>query len=112
MPRPVTTSPARPADRYVAAHHDAAQVALRVIASSPRRVRGRHDVWDLLVLVAPELAEWAAFFAYLSPRVEVVAAGEHAIISQREADDLVRDLERFGSDAARRIRRSAGREVS
>lgn len=108
----VRSSPVRPADRYVAAHRDAAQVALRVISSARRRPRGRHDVWDLLALVAPELGEWAAFFAYLSPRVEVAAAGEHAIISQREADDLGRDLERFSSDAARSIRRSAGREAS
>lgn len=101
-----------PADRYVHAHREAEQVALKVIAASPRRIRGRHDVWELLALVAPELGEWASFFGYLSPRVEVAAAGEHAIISEREADDLARDLEGFATDAARRVRRARVGEVS
>lgn len=102
----------RPADRYVRAHREAEQVALKVISASPRRFRGRHDVWELLGLAAPELGEWAAFFGYLAMRVEVAAAGEHAIISEREADDLVRDLERFTVDAARRVRRARGRSAS
>lgn len=64
-----------PADRYVGAHRAAEQVALLVISASPGRVRGRHDVWELLARRAPHLAEWAAFFGYLSTRVQVVAAG-------------------------------------
>ena len=93
-----------PADRYVAAHRAAEQLALVVISALPGRVRGRHDVWDLLARRAPHLAEWAAFFGYLSTRVQVVAAGERAIVGEREADDLVRDLERFVTDVARRMR--------
>ncbi len=93
-----------PADRYVAAHRAAEQLALVVISALPGRVRGRHDVWDLLARRAPHLAEWAAFFGYLSTRVQVVAAGERAIVGEREADDLVRDLERFITDVARRMR--------
>lgn len=93
-----------PADRYVAAHRAAEQLALVVISALPGRVRGRHDVWDLLASRAPHLAEWAAFFGYLSTRVQVVAAGERAIVGEREADDLVRDLERFVTDVARRMR--------
>ncbi|MCC2593401.1 hypothetical protein LKO27_08270 [Tessaracoccus sp. OS52] len=102
----------RPADVYVNAHRDAERIALTVIASAPGQVSGRHDVWELLARLAPELGEWAAFFGYLSTRVEVAAAGEHAIISQREADDLVRELERFAVDAARRVRRVRGRSAS
>lgn len=93
-----------PADRYVAAHQAAEQLALVVISALPGRVRGRHDVWELLARRAPHLAEWAAFFGYLSTRVQVVAAGERAIVGEREADDLVRDLERFVTDVARRMR--------
>lgn len=93
-----------PADRYVGAHRAAEQVALLVISASPGRVRGRHDVWELLARRAPHLAEWAAFFGYLSTRVQVVAAGERAIVGEREADDMVRDLERFVSDVVRRMR--------
>ncbi|MDO5735157.1 MAG: SAV_6107 family HEPN domain-containing protein [Propionibacteriaceae bacterium] len=92
-----------PADRYVAAHRAAEQLALVVISATPGRVRGRHDVWELLARRAPYLAEWAAFFGYLSTRVQVVAAGERAIVVEREADDLVRDLERFVTDIARRV---------
>ncbi len=94
-----------PADRYVAAHQAAEQLALLVISSTPGRVRGRHDVWELLARRAPHLAEWASFFGYLSIRVQVVVAGERAIVAEREADDLVRDLERFTTDAIRRMRR-------
>lgn len=94
------------ADRYVSAFRLAEQVALAVIAATPGRTHGRHDVWDLLARRCPELGEWAAFFGYLWPRVEVVAAGERAIVGDREADDLVRDLERFTAQAARRVRRS------
>ena len=96
---------ALPAERYVAAHRAAERVALTVIASIPARIRGRHDVWELLALLAPELGEWTAFWSYLAPRVEVAAAGEHAIIGEREANDLVRDLRGFSRDAARSIRR-------
>ena len=92
-----------PADRYVAAHKSAENLALAVIAAVPGRVRGRHDVWELLARRAPHLAEWAAFFGYLSTRVQVVVAGERAIVAEREADDLVRDLERFTADVARRM---------
>ena len=102
----------RPAESYIAPHREAERIALAVISAAPGQVRGRHDVWELLSALAPELGEWAAFFGYLSTRVEVVAAGEHAIISQREAEDLVRDLERFTADAARRLRRSRGRSAS
>ncbi|RMB59679.1 hypothetical protein EAX62_07915 [Tessaracoccus antarcticus] len=93
-----------PADRYMAAHRAAEQLALVVISGTPGRVRGRHDVWELLARRAPHLAEWAAFFGYLSTRVKVVAAGERAIVGEREADDLVRDLERFLTDISRRTR--------
>lgn len=93
-----------PADRYVTAHRAAEQLALAVISATPGRVRGRHDIWELLARRAPHLAEWAAFFGYLSTRVQVVAAGERAIVGEREADDLVRDLERFVSDVTRRQR--------
>lgn len=93
-----------PAERYVSAHKAAEQLALTVISALPGRVRGRHDVWELLARRAPYLAEWAAFFGYLSPRVQVVAAGELAIVAEREADDLVRDLERFTSDVTCRMR--------
>ena len=93
-----------PADRYIAAHRAAEQLALVVISATPGRVRGRHDVWELLARRAPHLAEWASFFGYLSTRVQVVVAGERAIVAEREADDMVRDLERFTTDATRRMR--------
>lgn len=108
----MATPDMRPADRYVSAHRSAEQIALKVISVSPRQLRGRLDLWDLLARHAPELGEWAAFYAYLTPRVEVAAAGEHAIISEREADDLVRELERFTTDAAHSVRRMTARRAA
>ncbi|MFV0428888.1 MAG: SAV_6107 family HEPN domain-containing protein [Arachnia sp.] len=96
-----------PADRYVAAHQGAEQVALAVIAAVGGPVRGRPDVWDLLTDRAPEMAEWAAFFGYLAPRVAVVAAGEIGIVGEREADDLARDLRNFTAQAGQKMHRMA-----
>lgn len=93
-------------ERYVAAFRAAEQVTLAVITASRVRTRGRHDVWELLAHRVPELGEWAAFFSYLAPRVEVVAAGARAIVGEREADDLVRDLARFTAEALAYVRRA------
>jgi len=49
----------------------------------------------LLAEVAPELGEWAAFFAATEGKREAVRAGAAAIVSAREADDLVRDAQTF-----------------
>ena len=90
----------RPGDRYLAAHDAALQVAAVVLkwranpAAGARRSRPR-NAWRMLADVAPEFAEWAAFFAATEVKREAVRAGATTIVSAREADDLVRDAQGF-----------------
>jgi hypothetical protein len=46
-------------------------------------------------MVAPELAEWAAFFAAGAAKRAAAEAGIQRVVSTREADDMLRDAERF-----------------
>jgi hypothetical protein len=49
----------------------------------------------MLAEVAPELAEWAAFFAATEGKRDAIRAGATSIVSAREADDMVRDAAAF-----------------
>ena len=49
----------------------------------------------LLAEVAPELAEWAGFFAAGAAKRAAAEAGSTRAVTEREADDLVRDADRF-----------------
>ena len=49
----------------------------------------------LLAEVAPELTEWAAFFASGASKRAAAEAGSTRAVTEREADDLVRDADRF-----------------
>jgi SAV_6107-like HEPN len=83
-------------ERYVEAHLAALRGAAAVIAVRGRPSgRGPANVWSLLPRVAPELGEWAAFFAAGAPRRAAVEAGRPEVVSPREADDLVRDVQAF-----------------
>jgi SAV_6107-like HEPN len=90
----------RPSDRYLAAHLTALRVVAIVLTHRARsgaaRPNGRpRNAWRMLAEVAPELAEWAAFFAATQAKRDAVRAGATSIVSAREADDLVRDVEAF-----------------
>ena len=87
-----------PLRRYPAAYLAALRAGAAVLAmrARPRTRRGApRDVWRLLAEVAPELEEWAAFFAGCSRlRIEAEAGiGRH--IDRRAADDLLRQAEQF-----------------
>jgi SAV_6107-like HEPN len=90
-----------PAERYAAAHlaalrAAAAVLAARATASDPRLRRRRPtSAWVLLTGVAPELAEWAAFFAAGAGKRAAAEAGAVRAVTRREADDLVRDVASF-----------------
>ncbi len=86
-----------PARRYATAHLAALRAAAAVLAARAHPVRqsGRiRSVWTLLPVVAPQMQEWAAFFAANATRRAAADAGL-PVVSQREADDLVRDAESF-----------------
>ncbi len=84
-------------ERYSLAHLAALRAAAAVLAARtrPQNRRGRPvSAWRLLTEVAPELGEWAAFFAAGAGKRAAAEAGR-PVVSQREADDLIRDAERF-----------------
>ncbi len=60
----------------------------------PRRGSTR-NVWQLLGVVAPELGEWAAFFASCSDTRAAAEAGITRLVGRRDADDLLRQAEQF-----------------
>lgn len=90
-----------PAERYVAAHLAALRAAAAVLAvracptSSGRRGSRPASAWSLLVAVAPELGEWAQFFAAGASKRQIAQAGVVSAVTGREADDLLRDAETF-----------------
>jgi hypothetical protein len=90
--------------RYATAHLAALRAAAAVLAArarpEPRRRNKLTSVWALLTAVAPELAEWAAFFAAGASKRAAAEAGIPRSVTAREADDLVRAAEEFVEVAA------------
>lgn len=87
------------AARYVTSQ-DAAMRAAAALVAGRRKPRRRstgvmyQDLWPLLATHAPELGEWADFFALAAVRRQEIEA--HAVrVSVREADDLLRAAETF-----------------
>ena len=115
--RPVTTLPAptllalsqhglneaaattAPGERYALAHLAALRAAAAVLscrAKPGESRRGRpSSAWVLLAKVAPELTEWAAFFAAGAQKRAAAEAGFAGVVTPREADDLLRDAQSF-----------------
>ena len=96
------------AERYSAAHLGALRAAAAVLAErgKPSRRRGRVlSVWSVLPQVAPELAEWAQFFASGARKRQAAEAGI-SCVSHREADDLVRDADSFVARVSHLLGRS------
>ncbi len=83
--------------RYAAAHLAALRAAAAVLAARARPATRRRvrSVWVLLPSVAPALSEWAAFFAGGAAKRAAAEAGIAHVVTDREADDLLRDAERF-----------------
>lgn len=85
------------AERYVDAHLSALRSAAAVLAARAQPTKSRtrlRSVWSVLPTVAPEFAEWAEFFAASATKRSAAEAGL-SVVSQREADDLLRDAEIF-----------------
>lgn len=85
-------------ERYVAAHLAALRAAAAVLAvrTRPASRRGAPpSAWVMLATVAPELHEWATFFAASASRRADAEAGIPGAVGARAADDLLRDAETF-----------------
>lgn len=92
----------RPGERFALAHLAALRAAAAVLAArarpapvGPGRRRRPASAWRLLAVIAPELGEWAAFFAAGAGKRAAAEAGAPGAVSAREADDLVREAETF-----------------
>jgi len=99
----------RPGERYALAHLAALRATAAVLsarAQPSRRAwsRGPRSAWVLLAEVSPELAEWADFFAAGAGKRAAAEAGLD-VVTAREADDLLRDVERFVAVAAESLGR-------
>jgi hypothetical protein len=86
-----------PGMRYATAHLAALRCAAAVLAAralpapTPGHERRRMtSVWTLLVLVAPELTEWASFFAAGASKRAAAEAGIPRVVTEQDADDVVR----------------------
>jgi hypothetical protein len=96
--REAITSPQVP-ERYAHAHVSALRATAALLAAraqpTPSRRRPQKNAWVLLAEVAPELGEWASFFAAGAGKRAAAEAGSRRAVTEREADDLVRDADRF-----------------
>jgi hypothetical protein len=89
--------------RYACAHVAALRATAALLAAratptfgQPRRGRSpQKNAWVLLAEVAPEFHEWAAFFSAGAGKRAAAEAGSSRAVTEREADDLVRDADRF-----------------
>ncbi len=91
--------PGADGQRYATAHLAALRAAAAVLAARARPVPGRRgkltNVWVLLSMVAPEMSEWAGYFATSAAKRAAAEAGIPRVVTTREADDLLRSAESF-----------------
>ncbi|WP_104815693.1 SAV_6107 family HEPN domain-containing protein [Kitasatospora sp. MMS16-BH015] len=86
-----------PLQRYATAHLAALRTTAAVLAvrgrpeTNPRRRRAIRSAWEVLPEVAPELAEWAVYYAAGARRRAAAEAGITGAATARDADDLVRN---------------------
>jgi len=85
--------------RYALAHVAALRATAALLAARaqpmPVHRRRQKNAWVLLAEVAPELGEWATFFSAGAAKRAAAEAGSRRAVTEREADDLVRDADRF-----------------
>lgn len=106
-------------ERYLKAHLAALRAAAAYLAAAPAGPTGYgprpggsrsggplpgqasggqpgRGLWETLATSAPELGEWAAYFAATGARARRLLRGPTAAgVTAREADDLVRSVEAF-----------------
>ncbi|MEV1315450.1 SAV_6107 family HEPN domain-containing protein [Micromonospora arborensis] len=88
--------------RYAAAHLAALRAAAAILAArttatvTNRQERHRvPSVWVQLATTAPELAEWARFFAGTTSKRAAAEAGIPRTVTGQDADDMLRAAEQF-----------------
>jgi hypothetical protein len=85
--------------RYALAHVAALRATAALLAARaqplPVARRRQKNAWALLAEIAPEFTEWALFFSSGAQKRSAAEAGSRRAVTDREADDLVRDADRF-----------------
>lgn len=85
--------------RYALAHVAALRATAALLAARatpvPVHRRRQKNAWVLLAEIAPEFSEWATFFSSGAAKRAAAEAGSRRAVTEREADDLVRDADRF-----------------
>jgi hypothetical protein len=86
-----------PGERFRLAHLGALRAAAALFAQRARPAGRRRLVsaWVLVDAVAPELAEWSAYFAGTAGKRAAVEAGARSVVSARDADDQLHAAEQF-----------------
>ncbi|MFF1797401.1 SAV_6107 family HEPN domain-containing protein, partial [Kitasatospora sp. NPDC058263] len=90
-----------PLERYAAAHLAALRTVAAVLAArgrpekNARRRQAIRSAWEVLPEIAPELAEWAVYYAAGARRRAAAEAGIRGAASARDADDLIRNSALF-----------------
>jgi HEPN superfamily protein len=97
----------RAPEKYRSAHLAALRAAAAILALRARPVaasrRRPTSAWVLLEAVAPELAEWTVYFADSAQRRAAIEAGATSVVSERDADDLLRAAGEFIAIAERMV---------
>jgi SAV_6107-like HEPN len=86
------------AERFRLAHLAALRTAAAVFADRGRPVSARRrlvSAWVLVESVAPELSEWAGYFAAGAAARAAVEAGAVSAVTSRDADDQLRAAGEF-----------------
>lgn len=89
---------ADPIAKFITSYLAALRAGAAVLAARGRPHRGRSrpaSVWVLLEAAAPELSEWAAFFAAHSAARAAAQAGVTRRITAASADELCRHTAQF-----------------
>lgn len=85
--------------RYALAHVAALRATAALLAARaqplPVARRRQKNAWVLLTEVAPEFQEWATFFSAGAQKRAAAEAGSQRAVTAREADDLVREVDRY-----------------
>jgi hypothetical protein len=86
-----------PGERFRLAHLAALRGAAALFAQRARPAGKRRLVsaWVLVDAVAPELAEWSAYFAGTAGKRAAVEAGAQSVVSERDAEDQLHAAEQF-----------------
>ncbi|WP_439654128.1 SAV_6107 family HEPN domain-containing protein [Streptacidiphilus melanogenes] len=102
-----------PLERYAAAHLAALRASAAVLAlrgrpeENARKRKRIRSAWEVLPEVAPELAEWAVYYAAGAPKRAAAEAGIASAATVRDADDLIRNTALFLRIVQRLVARGA-----